>query len=1234
MDSTIKKFIVLLIVFVVSALIVGRVFSYNDTVSHPSFTEDIAQVYNANFDNKLSDEEINWLKQGSIEEDIPIRWMNHFYEPSTNKGIWGFSSSKDWAQNPTLQSSYVGMKGDQSWQKAIDSYVKGDNKSAFVALGHVLHLVEDATVPAHTRLDAHPEGDPYEKWVKDAIQNNINFSVQPATVDNLSDAFYKVAFYSNKYFLSKDTVIFDQNDAVENIVNKKLYLFAKDDSGNRFKLLEKKIISGETFYNFDDLVNSDYFNLLGPKAVSYGAGVIKLFFDEAEKKKQEQEQKNWWDKTKNWFDVRTNLFSDSLLSLFPGSGSDIAETSPTLPEGLTINQAAIDQLSGANQTNQPNNQVNNNQEEENRPDEAGIVNLTPQNFPQPINIVPKMPMVLGETTVNGNEKGDEKQTAGTADAETQSPSVSNPTVPIGGGASQPAAAETFQEEQQAELPAASSTPEETASTTEDLIPPETYATSTPVINGQTIATSTIIFEFSASEATSTFQCRLDNASSTICVSPMEYQNLTNGEHEFEVEAIDAAGNADPTPVIFDWTIDATAPEISLNLVNYQLTSINFAVAWTASSSDVASYEIQYKIGEDGAWPASNASRSDAGWQDWAISATSSQKNFQANQDGTTYYFRGRAKDNLGNQSAWQEILAEISQYPVVINEIAWMGTAAKYSSDEWIELYNKSDQEINLSGWTLRAIDGAPNITLATTVPAHGFYLLERTNDDTISDIKADQTYTGVLAGGSAGGIEVLELRNQNGQLIDATPPADHCPGYNWIAGQVSGYKTMERINPYRDGANIQNWGTNNGIIINGLAADGATPVHGTPKAQNSRYDSELESPTIIFSATVIDLDTIWPLGRSPYILESSGRLYPTLAAGATLIIEPGVIIKPNSILIIKGALLAQGTSEKPILFTSNQPTPQPGDWASIVFKPESVGSVLANAIFEYGGREFSGYSYVDYSMVFVDQSSVTIKDCQFQKGGWIALKLNNSSALIENSIFAENVKGIVIDGAASHPIIKDSEFRGASHQGTGIEISNGAAPVISSNNFSNLNYPILLKNASPVFSENSVSNNNYNGVYVHWQTTFTQDVVWQNDLTYILMSNAGDYPTIASGTVLTIEPGTIIKPANRFYTAMVVKGRLVAEGTADQPIIFTSFKDDSVGGDTNNDGSATAPGTDGDWKDIVFSAGSSGSLDNIHFKYGGYIPGWMPGYDPYKTLNIDPAASGNVVLGGGVVVE
>jgi hypothetical protein len=60
---------------------------------------------------------------------------------------------------------------------------------------------------------------------------------------------------------------------------------------------------------------------------------------------------------------------------------------------------------------------------------------------------------------------------------------------------------------------------------------------------------------------------------------------------------------------------------------------------------------------------------------------------------------------------------------VVISEIAWMGTTNS-PSDEWIELYNNTSSSMPLTGWTLTASDGTPNIALSGSIPANEHYLL------------------------------------------------------------------------------------------------------------------------------------------------------------------------------------------------------------------------------------------------------------------------------------------------------------------------------------------------------------------------------------------------------------------------------------------------------------------------------------------------------------------------------
>jgi len=55
------------------------------------------------------------------------------------------------------------------------------------------------------------------------------------------------------------------------------------------------------------------------------------------------------------------------------------------------------------------------------------------------------------------------------------------------------------------------------------------------------------FKFVSSEASSTFECKLDRKPFKPCVSPKKYKRLKPGKHVFEVRATDPAGNRDKTP---------------------------------------------------------------------------------------------------------------------------------------------------------------------------------------------------------------------------------------------------------------------------------------------------------------------------------------------------------------------------------------------------------------------------------------------------------------------------------------------------------------------------------------------------------------------------------------------------------------------------------------------------------------------------------------------------------------
>ena len=117
---------------------------------------------------------------------------------------------------------------------------------------------------------------------------------------------------------------------------------------------------------------------------------------------------------------------------------------------------------------------------------------------------------------------------------------------------------------------------------------------------------------------------------------------------------------------------------------------------------------------------------------------------------------------------------------------------------------------------------------------------------------------------------------------------------------------------------------------------------------------------------------------------------------------------------------------------------------------------------------------------------------------------------------------------------------------------------------------------------------------------TISSDTTWTlADSPFVLEGTV----TVSTGVTLTLQPGVVVKGNyNPSYSSvLLVNGTLVADGTAAQPIVFTSFRDDSFGGDTNGDGSATVPAK-GDWIGLAFYGSSTGNvLDNVVVRYGGY---------------------------------
>jgi hypothetical protein len=110
--------------------------------------------------------------------------------------------------------------------------------------------------------------------------------------------------------------------------------------------------------------------------------------------------------------------------------------------------------------------------------------------------------------------------------------------------------------------------------TVDTTPPDTVLADPGTLTAKDVA----IFQFTSTEANSTFQCAFRNAAFSACTSPIAEDVPGSGPQVFKVRAVDAAGNVDPTPAVHTWTSDLTPPKRP---------AVTIFAAPTASASRVA-----------------------------------------------------------------------------------------------------------------------------------------------------------------------------------------------------------------------------------------------------------------------------------------------------------------------------------------------------------------------------------------------------------------------------------------------------------------------------------------------------------------------------------------------------------------------------------------------------------------------------------------------------------------------
>jgi len=174
-----------------------------------------------------------------------------------------------------------------------------------------------------------------------------------------------------------------------------------------------------------------------------------------------------------------------------------------------------------------------------------------------------------------------------------------------------------------------------------------------------------------------------------------------------------------------------------------------------------------------------------------------------------------------------------------------------------------------------------------------------------------------------------------------------------------------------------------------------------------------------------------------------------------------------------------------------------------------------------------------------------------------------------------------------------------------------------------------------PEIHGNRATNNTVNAILVRINTEAGNDInkltvsarFNETDISYVIPENlfidgnpGGNLgSTVRQAGRLMIDPGAIVKLNGSRIEATLGSSQLIAEGTAERPIVFTSLADDRFGSggefDANEDGPTT--GQQGDWGGLIFLANSSASLDHTVITYAGGSTPIEGGFDSFNAVEI-----------------
>lgn len=285
---------------------------------------------------------------------------------------------------------------------------------------------------------------------------------------------------------------------------------------------------------------------------------------------------------------------------------------------------------------------------------------------------------------------------------------------------------------------------------------------------------------------------------------------------------------------------------------------------------------------------------------------------------------------------WQFNVAEGANLgDVVISELMWMGDLSG-TSHEWLELNNRTDELMDVTGWELTRLSGGKEELMLTIpegiIPPHGYFLLSNNSAaESNLAVEPDLVDTAVSLANSQLQIKLYDAPfDAGGRLIDVADDGVGAPA----AGDNAAKKSMTRVEPPGDGTRPEQWitaSTRSGWDEGAVEYGTPTPAFAPPPEEPEEESNGLRGIVLFselmwmgdFQSSANEWMKLWNSTGKP--IDLTGWTITSFRDGVAelMLTLPGGVIPPLSYFLIANSSAEESNiAIEPDLVTSDVSLP------------------------------------------------------------------------------------------------------------------------------------------------------------------------------------------------------------------------------------------------------------------------------------------------------------------------